>query len=109
MKKILLLLLLPLLGYGQMQQTFSGETLYVNGSEYEIVGKSVDFMYDVSEVTVEDVINAPSDYDAVYNYDLYRENDFNIDLNIFQEKIGKAVIKSEDNEYYLINLYGNNY
>ena len=46
MKK-LLLLLLPLISYSQMQQTFSGETLYVNGSEYEIVGKSVDFMYDV--------------------------------------------------------------
>ena len=65
--------MLPLISYSQMQQTFSGETLYVNGSEYEIVGKSVDFMYDVLEVTVEDVINAPSDYDAVYNYDLYRD------------------------------------
>ena len=64
MKKILLLLL-PLLSYGQMQQTFSGETLFVNGNEYEIVGKSVDFLYNVSEVTVEDVIDAPSDYDAV--------------------------------------------
>ncbi len=92
-----------------MQQTFSGETLFVNGNEYEIVGKSVDFLHNVSEVTVEDVIDAPSDYDAVYNYDLYRENNFNIDLNIFQKKIGKAIIKGADNEYYLINLYGNNY
>ena len=108
MKK-LLLLLLPLISYSQMQQTFSGETLYVNGSEYEIVGKSVDFMYDVLEVTVEDVINAPSDYDAVYNYDLYRENNFNINLNIFQQKIGRAIIKGGDSKYYLINLYGNNY
>ena len=66
-------------------------------------------MYDVLEVTVEDVIDAPSDYDAVYNYDLYRENNFNVNLNIFQERIGKAVIKGENNEYYLINLYGDNY
>ena len=108
MKKILLLLL-PLLGYGQMQQTFNGQTLYVNGNEYEIIGQNVDYMYDVLEVTVEDVINAPSDYDAVYNYDLYRENNFNVNLNIFQERIGKAVIKDENNEYYLINLYGDNY
>ena len=105
MKK-LLLLLLPLIGYSQMQQTFSGEIIYINGDEYEIIGKSYNQNISfINEITIEDAIDAPSDYDAVYNYDIYRQNNFNIDLNIFEEKTGQAIIRKSNNEYYLINLY----
>jgi len=110
MKKILLLLL-PLLGYGQMQETFNEIDLYYsNFNQPLMIGYDLFLDADIQYGSVIERIDAPSDFDAINNYEYYRtyEPQMSFAPSVF-DKVGKAIIKNKKGEYYLIDLYGNKY
>ena len=59
---------------------------------------------------VEDKLRKGSDLDAINNYEYYRTYTPQMSFAPYPfDKVGRAIIKNEQGEYYLIDLYGNKY
>ena len=104
----LFFILLYTLSYGQMQETFYERSIFLNdGTEAILLAKDLPFESFINGGIIIDQLNAPSDMDAIYNYNIYRDQ---TSLNsLFRQEIGKGIIKTKQGKYYLINLYGDNY
>ena len=109
MKKLLLLLLLPVFAYSQMEQILSRPIFLHDGTEAMLISSDLPYGTMIQTGVIIDRINAPDDMSAINDYNFYRDESYFNWNSLFSNEIGKGVIKTRNGQYYLINLYGDNY
>ncbi len=112
MKQLTILFtLLYTLSYGQMQETFNEIDLYYSDFNQPImIGYDLFSNANIQYGSIIEKIDAPSDFDAINNYEYYRTYAPQMSFAPYPfDKVGRAIIKNEQGEYYLIDLYGDKY
>jgi len=111
MKK-LILLLLPIFTFAQFQADYSYSTINIYDDFYNeqvqdavIIGRSYDNLYSMPTYgKVKTSFESNSDLDALIDYqyksDYILRYDYSLDV-----KLGEAIVKGENNTYYVIELY----